>query len=152
MNESNKYQPQALFNYWTDDDVKPPTLVAGQLVWDGSAWVRSGPGGMPSGSGVSALKRFIITASASGNTAVVAAVAGKKIRVISFNFVANGTVNVKWQSATTDISGLTYCVQFSGKALQFHPGGHLETAVAEALNINLSGNVAVGGEGTYIEV
>lgn len=93
-----------------------------------------------------------ITASASGNTSVVAAVTGKKIRVISVWVVANAAVNVKFQSATTDKTGLAYLAVNGGFVLPFSPVGHFETASGEALNINLSAAVAVGGSVTYVEV
>lgn len=94
-----------------------------------------------------------IVASSSGNTAVVAAVTSKKIRVLGFCFTVNGAVNVKWQSATTDKTGLFYGdAAGKGKVLPFSPVGWFETASGEALNINLSGNVAVGGELMYVEV
>jgi|WetSurMetagenome_2_1015567.scaffolds.fasta_scaffold1305328_2 hypothetical protein len=93
-----------------------------------------------------------IVASASGNTSVVAAVAGTKIRVIAYNYMANGTVNVKFQSATTDKTGLSYLIANTGKVCPFNPAGWFETAVGEALNINLSASIAVGGELVYVEV
>lgn len=93
-----------------------------------------------------------ISASASGATEVVAAVTGKKIRVHTYTYVCNAAVNVKFQSATTDKTGLEYCGANGGVSATWAIGGHFETAVGEALNINLSGNVAVGGHLTYTEV
>lgn len=94
-----------------------------------------------------------ITASASGNTSVVALVASKKIRVLQMVFTGNGAVNVKFQSNTTDITGLTYIgAAGGGIAPPFSPLGLFETAAGEALNINLSGAVAVGGTLVYVEV
>ena len=97
-------------------------------------------------------KFFSIATAASGATEIVAAVTGKKIRVICYNYMANGTVNVKWQSASTDKTGLAYLVANTGKVVPFSPVGWFETAAGEALNINLSGAIAVGGEGAYVEV
>lgn len=93
-----------------------------------------------------------ITASASGATAVVAAVASKKIRVISYVVVANAAVNVKFQSNSTDKTGLLYLAANGGVSGAYAPTGHFETASGEALNINLSAAVAVGGHVTYVEV
>lgn len=93
-----------------------------------------------------------ITASASGDTAVVAGVGAKKIRVVSYVLTANGAVNAKFRSGTSDISGLEYLAANGGVAAPYNPHGHFETAVATALNINLSGAVAVGGHLTYVEV
>jgi hypothetical protein len=39
-----------------------------------------------------------------------------------------------------------------GVAAAYCPVGHFETAAGEALNINLSGAVAVGGHVVYVEV
>jgi hypothetical protein len=96
------------------------------------------------------IQHGIITASASGNTQVVAAQSGKKILVIAYTLLSNGTVNVKFQSATTDISGLKYLIANTGLVCGDLEKGWFETAAGEALNINLSGNVAVGGELVYV--
>lgn len=95
-----------------------------------------------------------ITASAPGATEVVAAVTSKKIRVLSYILIANGTVNTKFQShvAPTDKTGLAYLVANSGVSVAFSPIGHFETVSGEALDINLSAGVAVGGHLTYVEV
>lgn len=97
-------------------------------------------------------KFAVISASSSGATSIVSAVSGKKIRVLAYNFIANGTVNVKWQSASTDKTGLKYCIANSGMVAGFNPIGWFETASNEALNINLSAAIAVGGELVYVEV
>lgn len=91
----------------------------------------------------------VITVSGNGNNEVVAAVAGKIIRVMGYNYMANGTVNAKWRSANTDISGLGYLLANIGKVVPFSPAGWLETAAGEALNLNLSAGIPVGGELTY---
>lgn len=97
-----------------------------------------------------------IAASASGDTELVAAVAGKRIRVISGVLSFGGTVNAKFNSGgSTDLTGLYYGIL--GTAVPFDYGpegmggmrGHFETAPGEALNINLSGAVAVGGHLVY---
>jgi hypothetical protein len=96
-----------------------------------------------------------IVASASGATEIVAAVGSgdtaRKIRVVALSLMANGTVNAKFQSAATDLSGLDYLVGNGGKVLPYNECGWFETAPGEPLNINLSGSVAVGGHLTYIE-
>ncbi len=94
----------------------------------------------------------VITASSSGITELVAASAGKKIRVISYNYVVNAAVNVAFRSgSTTVIGGLGYWgEQGRGKVAPYNPDGWFETAAGEALNVNLSGNVAIGGELVYV--
>lgn len=95
-----------------------------------------------------------IAAASSGNNTLVAAVTSKKIRVLAIAFMANGTVNGKFQSGAggTDLSGLFYMVANTGAVLPFNPAGWYETASGVLLNLNLSGAIAVGGCLTYIEV
>lgn len=107
--------------------------------------------------GVTALtpKFKVITASSSGATTIVALVGGKKIRVLAWDVKVNAAVNFKWQShvTPTDLTGLYYnSAQGDGVARAFCPVGYFETVVGEALDINLSGAVAVGGVLTYVEV
>lgn len=91
-----------------------------------------------------------IAVSASGATEIRAAVAGHRIVLLAYNFMSNGIVNVKWQSGSTDITGLAYLVEAGrGKVVPFNPRGWAVTAVGEALNINLSGAIAVGGEAVW---
>lgn len=98
------------------------------------------------------VKTAPITASASGDTSVVALVASKKIKVVAAVVTGNGAVNIKWRSATTDITGLEYIAGAGGgSVLPFNPVGWFETAAGVALNINLSGAVGVGGFVRYIE-
>lgn len=98
-----------------------------------------------------------IAASASGANEIVAAVTGRKIRLLAFHLSFSGSVNAKWQSASTDKTGLIYgaaATQVTGRAhepapSQVAPPFVLETAAGEALNLNLSGATAVGGWATY---
>lgn len=95
-----------------------------------------------------------ISASSNGNNTIVAAVTGKKIRVLAYNLMSNGTVNAKFQSGAggTDLTGLKYFVANTGIVAPFNPVGWFETAAATLLNVNLSAGVAVGGEVVYITV
>lgn len=96
-----------------------------------------------------------ISASSSGANTVVAAVTSKKIRVLAWDAKVNGAVNFKWQShvTPTDLTGLYYCNgQGDGVARAFNPLGYFETVAGEALDLNLSGAVGVGGVLTYVEV
>lgn len=104
--------------------------------------------------GVAATVKFAtIAASSSGANTIVAAVTSKKIRVLNYVLVSNGTVNAKWVSVSTgDISGLSYLVANTGVSSGYAPTGHFETTAGEALSLNLSGAVAVGGHISYIEV
>ena len=99
-------------------------------------------------------KYAVITASTSGNNTLVAAVVGKKIRVLAVWLTSNGTVNAKFQSGAggTDITGLAYLVVNTGFALAYNPVGWFETGSNTLLNLNLSAAIAVGGSLVYIEV
>lgn len=103
----------------------------------------------------STVQRAAVAATNSGNTAVVAAVSGKRICVTKVMVVTKTALDLKFQSATTDITG----------TMGFAAGGGwrdgmirnaddpddclFETAVGAALNINLSGAGTVGGYVSY---
>lgn len=95
-----------------------------------------------------------IAASTSGDNTIVAAVVGKKIRVLAVQVNASAAVNYKWQSGAggTDITGLNYAAANGGYVLPYSPIGWFETASNTLLNLNLSAANAVGGSITYIEV
>jgi len=99
-------------------------------------------------------KYAVIAASSSGNNEIVAAVATKKIRVLGYVLMGAGAVNAKFRSAdSADRTGLHYIAAAGGGAsASFNPVGWFETVAGEALNLNLSGAVAVGGVLVYIEV
>lgn len=96
----------------------------------------------------------LISTSASGVSNVVAATGGKRIRVLRWSLSANGTVNVKFQShvTPTDLTGLHYMVANATAGGSYCPLGIFQTISGEALDINLSAAVAVGGELTYVLV
>ena len=101
--------------------------------------------------GVSSPLFAAITANTSGVTNLVAAQAGKQIRVLQVVLVSNGAVNIKFQShvTPTDLTGLFYLVANTGFSSGYAPSGQFQTVQGEALDINLSGNVAIGGYLTY---
>jgi hypothetical protein len=97
------------------------------------------------------IKKIPVAVSASGT--LVAAVAGKMIRVIAFALTSSGTVNVKFQSHTTgDLTGLFYEIANTGFVLSPNTWGWFETVAGEALDISLSAGIPVGGVLTYVEV
>lgn len=95
-----------------------------------------------------------IAASTSGVSTLVALVAAKRIRVLAISLVANAAVNAKFQSSVTptDITGLYYLAANGGFILPFNQAGWFQTVSGEALTINLSAAIAVGGSITYITV
>jgi hypothetical protein len=99
-------------------------------------------------------KFVCISAASSGNNTLLAAVTGKKIRVLSVAMSFSGTVNAKFQSGAsgTDISKLFYGVANTQVVLPFNPVGWFETASATLLNLNISAATAVDVTLTYVEV
>lgn len=102
------------------------------------------------------MKYAVVNASASGSNTVVAAVANKRIRVLSYVIIASGAVTVTWQSASTAISGPMALAANGGAAPsagQSVPAGligQFETNQGEALVVNLGSAISVGGHITYI--
>lgn len=118
----------------------------------GKASVGADTGAIYNGTTALTPKFAKISAGSSGDNQVVAPVSGKKIRVLRWGLTANGAVNAKWRSNTTDLTGLRYLTQYASAGGSFCPVGVFETAAGEALNLNLSAAVVVGGEITYVEV
>lgn len=97
--------------------------------------------------------RAKIDAAASGDNQVIAAVSGKKIRVLSMFFVAGGAVNAKFQSdsggGSADLTGAIPLAANGGATLPFNPHGWIQTEVGKKLNLNLSAAVQISGSITY---
>lgn len=92
-----------------------------------------------------------ISVSASGDTTVVAATAGSKIRVIKYSLVCAGAVVVTWKSSIAGaISGPMSFLANGGISDAAEIAGIMQTAVGEALVLNLNGNVSVGGTLAYV--
>lgn len=99
------------------------------------------------------VKFAAIAASASGASPVVAAVAGKRIRVLNYTVIAATAVGVKFQSAANDITGVMNAGANGGASANGSPlSPQFETNAGEALNINLSSAVAAGGHLCYQEI
>lgn len=94
-----------------------------------------------------------ISASSSGNNTIVAAVPGKKIRVLSYVLVGTTAVTAKFQSGAggTDLTG-AMPIGANGVVSAGPDEGHFETAAGALLNLNLGSAVAVSGHVTYLEV
>lgn len=95
------------------------------------------------------VQRAFANATGSGNTQVVAAQTGAKIRVLSVFVMAATAVTVKFQSGTTDISAGFPVGATSGFAV-VNQHGLFQTATGEALNINLSSGVVTGVQVTWV--
>jgi len=89
-----------------------------------------------------------INATSSGDTQVVPAVSNRRIVVVAFAVIANATVNIRFRSGGTDITGTMRLVEGGGIA-HAYDGGLFQTATNQPLNINLSTNATVGGYVVY---
>lgn len=90
-----------------------------------------------------------------GNNTLVAAVTGKKIRVLAFFGVMTGTaVTIRFQSGAggTALTGQMQPSQGGGFVLPFCPVGWFETAASALLNLELGGAQSVDGCLVYVEV
>jgi hypothetical protein len=100
----------------------------------------------------SALVNLLANPSASGQSAVLAAVPGSAIRVCGLAIVATTANAVKFQSNNTDISATFPLGANGGLILPFNEHGWFQTAVGEALNINMGTATATGVQVQYILV
>ena len=90
--------------------------------------------------------------SASGQTALVAAVAGIKYRILAVCVISTLANTVKFQSASTDISATFPLAASGGMVLPFNEHGWFETSINEALNINMGTATATGVQIQYIKI
>lgn len=92
----------------------------------------------------------IFSDNTAATTEAVAAKTGYRIRVTGYRLAAAGTVTVTFKSASTAISAPIYCVagvpHQAGAANSYDAVKLFETNAGEALNLTLSGAVAVGAE------
>lgn len=104
-----------------------------------------------------ALPKFAsVSAAGIGDNTLVAAVTGKRIRVLSMTLTMSGTT-VTWafQSGAggTALTGtMGPIAQGTTVVWPFSPLGHFQTAASTLLNLSLSGAQAVTGSLVYIEV
>ena len=100
------------------------------------------------------VKYAVINAAGSGDNTIVAAVTGKKIRVISLFYMAAGTVNVRFESGAggTALTGQMEHTAQTGIVLGTNEDGWFETAAGSLLNLELSGAISVDGSLSYLEV
>jgi hypothetical protein len=97
------------------------------------------------------------TLTGSASAEFVAATAGKRVKVIAYELVANGTVNVKFTSGgADDIHGSTlwYLTQNSGVTkpivlINNQPIVYMQTGLGASLSINLSAAQSVSGTLLY---
>lgn len=102
------------------------------------------------------VKRAAIRCNTSGNNTIVAAVSGKKIKVISVMLMGAGNVDARFESAAsgTALTGqMSLAADGNGFVLPPAPPGYhwFETVAGELLNLELSAGVYVDGCIVYYE-
>ena len=95
-----------------------------------------------------------IDVAGSGDNTLVAAVAGKRIRLLSLFLVSAGTVTARFESGAggTALTGQMTLAVNSGFSLNFNPEGWFQTAAGALLNLELSGAISVDGALSYVLV
>ena len=97
----------------------------------------------------------VIDDALSPDNTIVAAVAGKKIRVLGFFLVAAGAVTARFESDTGGVALTGQMTLAAGDpfvASGFNPLGWFETVAGKLLNLELSAAVSVDGALTYVLV
>ena len=100
------------------------------------------------------VKRAVIDAATSGNNTLVAAVTGKKIRVLAAFFTMTGTaVTIRFEDGAggTALTGQMGPTAGQTIVLPFNPVGWFETSASTLLNMELGGAQSVDGVLVYIE-
>ena len=106
------------------------------------------------GSLPASVKYAVIDNASSGDNTIVAAVTGKKIRVLAYMYVCAGTVTVRFESGASGdaLTGQKSWIANTGACANFNPAGWFETEEGELLNMELSAAISVDGHLTYIEI
>ena len=102
----------------------------------------------------SQIKYSTISGNTSGDNTVVAAVTGKKIRVLSLYVITTDAATVAFESGAsgTALTGDVPCAANGGFVLPFNSGGWFETAASALLNMELNAVSQTSGALSYIEV
>lgn len=100
------------------------------------------------------IKRAVIDNASSGDNEIVAAVTGKKIRVLSGFIESGGAVTVRFESGAggTALTGQMSLAANQNMVLPYNPLGWFETVAGAALNMELGGAVSVDGAIQYVEI
>ncbi len=95
-----------------------------------------------------------INATTNGDNTIVAAVSGKKVRVLSYSLVADAAVGCAFDdgSGGTELSGQMAFAANGGISVPFSPVGHFETTANTVLNLETDAVANVRGHVCYVEV
>jgi hypothetical protein len=100
------------------------------------------------------VKRAVINDATSGNNTIVAAVVGKKIRVLDCVLISRGTVLARFEDGAggTALTGQMQLYSGTGFTTGYNKHGHFETTANTLLNLELSAAINVDGWLQYVEV
>jgi hypothetical protein len=101
------------------------------------------------------VKFAVVDAASSGDNPVIAAVSGKKIRVLAGSLTMTGTaIAIRFESGAggTALTGQMTPALGQTISLPFCPVGHFETAAGSLLNLELGGAQSVDGWLVYQEI
>lgn len=102
----------------------------------------------------SEIQRAVIDVATLGDNTLVAAVAGKKIRVTSLFLVAAAANTLRFESGAggAALTGQMVMAANGVLSLPHNPAGWFETAAGALLNLELSAAASVDGALSYVEV
>ena len=108
-----------------------------------------------SSNGVALTAGYAIIAGSGTDNTIVAAVATKKIRVLSYHIMSLVGNNIRFQSGTGAsnlLTGFSYIGSNGGLVAPYNPMGWFETSGNNLLNIKMTAAQSIGGCLTYLEI
>lgn len=105
-----------------------------------------------SGFGKFPVKQAVVNKNTATSTAIVAAVPGKSIRLISYVLVSAGVVSVTWENGDGGDRSGPMPMAANTVIHAMNENGLLWTDPGQSLNLLLSAAIQVSGHITYIEV
>lgn len=109
--------------------------------------------GVFSYSGTTILRK-VIDGSTSGDNTIIAAVADKRICVVSLYLVTAGAVDIRFEDGAggTQLTGLQSLAAKGSITLNYNPSGWFLLSTNTLLNMELGGNIQCSGALTYLLV
>ncbi len=94
----------------------------------------------------------VINATTIGDNTLITGISGKQIRVLNGLLIGAGAVNLYFRDGTagTAITGTINIAANGGFQIPYSPIGNFQTSSSNALVVNLSSGVAIGGWLTYV--
>lgn len=108
-----------------------------------------------SSNGVAVNPNFAVVNVSLTNNTVIAASAGRILKVLAWELMAQVPVNATWESGTGGTKFLTGPKFFGGSGgmvAPFNPVGWFQTQAGSALNLKLSGATSIGGSVVYLVI